>query len=323
MSLRIATFNVENLDETSSSPTLAERIVILRPQLRRLRADIICFQEVHGQERAGQPRQLLALQELLKETDYENFHIEHTKTANNQAYDKRNLVVVSRFPITNTQQIKFDLIEAPRYQHVTAIPPDDDADPVRLERPIFHVTISVNQNFSLHVINLHLKSRLASNIQGQKVNRFAWRSASGWAEGFFVSSMKRVAQALETRVLIDTIFDQDAAANIVVCGDYNAHPEEVPVETIAGRVENTGNSNLTGRVLTPCENSIPDSVRYTFIHQGDRRLLDHMLISRNMLNVYVRSEIHNETLHDESISFAFDTKFPESDHAPFIAEFDV
>ena len=42
-----------------------------------------------------------------------------------------------------------------------------------------------------------------------------------------------------------------------------------------------------------------------------------------MLNVYVRSEIHNETLHDESISFAFDTKFPESDHAPFIAEFDV
>ena len=52
-------------------------------------------------------------------------------------------------------------------------------------------------------------------------------------------------------------------------------------------------------------------------------LLDHILISQSMLPYYRNSEIHNETLHDESIAFAKDTKYPESDHAPFIAEFEI
>jgi predicted extracellular nuclease len=127
---------------------------------------------------------------------------------------------------------------------------------------------------------------------------------------------------LETRVFIDELFDNDENAGIVVCGDFNAHPEEVPVEAIAGRIENTGNKNLNGRVLVSCENSIPESARYTYLHQGNKRLLDHMLISRPLLPFYRGSEIHNEILHDESIAFAVDTKYPESDHAPFIAEFE-
>ncbi|MEU1711099.1 hypothetical protein ABZ478_38460 [Streptomyces sp. NPDC005706] len=61
--IRIATFNLENFDETAPTahPSLAERIRLMKPQINRLRADIACFQEVHGQERPGQPRALLAL----------------------------------------------------------------------------------------------------------------------------------------------------------------------------------------------------------------------------------------------------------------------
>jgi hypothetical protein len=40
-----------------------------------------------------------------------------------------------------------------------------------------------------------------------------------------------------------------------------------------------------------------------------------------MLEFYKSSEIYNELLHDESIANANDVKFPESDHAPVIAEF--
>jgi hypothetical protein len=67
--LRIATFNVENWDETAPGvrPSLAERIALMRPQVIRLRADVACFQEVHGQERPGQPRALLALVTALTE----------------------------------------------------------------------------------------------------------------------------------------------------------------------------------------------------------------------------------------------------------------
>lgn len=110
---------------------------------------------------------------------------------------------------------------------------------------------------------------------------------------------------------------------IVVAGDFNAHPDEVPVEGIRGSVVNTDNAAMYFREMIPCEHTIPETNRYTFIQRGSKRMLDHVLVSREMLKYYLTSEIHNETLSDESVSFATDTKFPESDHAPFIAEFDV
>ncbi|MFM9911106.1 MAG: hypothetical protein ACKVOW_17325 [Chitinophagaceae bacterium] len=69
MKLRIATFNLENIDDKPGDvPTFDQRIAALRPQLIRLRADIICLQEIHGQETPGQPRDLLALKKLLLNT---------------------------------------------------------------------------------------------------------------------------------------------------------------------------------------------------------------------------------------------------------------
>ena len=93
--------------------------------------------------------------------------------------------------------------------------------------------------------------------------------------------------------------------------------------TIAGRVENTGNGNLVSRVMLTTEDSIPESQRFTHIYRGKGNLLDHMLMSRSMMSFYRGAEVYNEWLHDESVAFAFDSKFPESDHAPFVAEFEL
>jgi hypothetical protein len=51
-SLRIATFALENFDETAPGEHLSldDRIALMKAQIMRLRADIACFQEVHGQE---------------------------------------------------------------------------------------------------------------------------------------------------------------------------------------------------------------------------------------------------------------------------------
>jgi exonuclease III len=324
MRLRIATFNIENLDDTQEQvPTLEERINVLRPQLQRLRADIICFQEVNGQEKEGQHRDILALKKLLQNTHYADFNISCTKTSAGEVRDIQNLVVVSRFDILESRQYLNELVPAPKYDTVTEQPPKDQVKKIAWERPIFYTKIKVKDDFVFHLINLHLKSRLPIDIPGQKKDEYTWKSAAGWAEGFFLASMKRVGQSLETRVLIDQIFEKDPGAKIVVCGDFNAHPEEVPVEAITGRVENTGNKDLISRVLVPCEHTIPESSRYSYIHQGSKRLLDHMLISQGMLPYYRTAEIHNEVLHDETIAFAMDEKFPESDHAPFIVEFEI
>jgi endonuclease/exonuclease/phosphatase family metal-dependent hydrolase len=323
--LRIATFNLENLDDKPrQTPTLEERVAVMRPQLVRLNADILCLQEVNGQEKTGQPRRLLALERLVEGTPYVEYHTVSTMTADGtQVYDERNLVILSRYEIVEHHQYKHDHAPAPWYQKVTAEPQEEEAKEVKWERPIQHARIKLDQNRFFQVINLHLKSRLPSNIEGQKLNTFTWKTACGWAEGFFVSSMKRVGQALETRMLIDKLFDEDEDALIVVCGDFNAESDEVPVEAIRGDVENTGNSKLARRVLVPCERTIPEPSRFSMLHIGQGRMIDHLLVSRSLLAYYTGSEIHNELLHDESIAFATDKKYPESDHAPVIAKFEL
>lgn len=320
--MRIATFNLENLDE-GGNPPFEVRAPILRPQLQRLRANILCFQEIHGQDRPDQDRDVFALRELLKGTRYEGFHLRRTRTkSKDQAYRYRNLVTVSEFPVVEHESILGDLL-ANKLQYNLFTDETDTVRDIRWERPILYTRIQIAADMEVHVINVHLKSRNPTNIPVQKEDRYTWKTATGWAEGYFLSAMKRVGQAFEARVLIDTIFDADPQAKILICGDFNAHAGEVPIEVIAGRVENHNNPDLLYRVMFPCEESVPESRRYTHIHHGQGNLLDHMLVSRSVLEVYRGAEIHNEALHDESVSFAFDTKFPESDHAPFIAEFDL
>lgn len=323
--LRIATFNLENLDDKpGQDPTLDERIAMMRPQLVRLNAGVLCLQEVNGQEEAGQPRRLLALDKLLAETAYAGYQRASTMTANGvQVYDERNLVILSHHEISDYQQYKHDYAPGPQYRKVTAQPAELEAKAVTWERPILHAKIKLTDDKVLHVINLHLKSRLPTNIPGQKVNNYTWRTASGWAEGSFLSAMKRVGQALEARRLIDQLFDENEDALIVVCGDFNADFDEVPVEAIRGRVENTGNSQLAKRVMVPCEWTIPEPSRFSLLHQGRGRMIDHLLVSWSLLAHYRGAEIHNEVLHDESIAFATDVKYPESDHAPVIAKFEL
>ena len=321
--VRVATFNLENLDDKpGQKPTLADRITVMRPQLLRLRADVLSLQEIHGQEGAGHPRRLLALQQLLAGTPYERYHLASTRTTDgSQVYDDRNLVILSRFPIGESRQYKHDFTPKPAYRKVTANPPDTQASDVTWERPILYAKIDLPDRIPLHVINLHLKSKRPSTIPGQKLNQHKWRSVSGWAEGFFLSSLKRVGQAMETRVLVDQLFDQDPEARIVVCGDVNADHDAVPMQAIRGDVQETGNAGLGYRVLVVCGQSVPESSRFSLYHHGRPVMLDHLLTSRAMLSFYRGTEIHNELLADESVSQSDDKKFPQPDHAPVVAEF--
>ncbi|MFD0363619.1 endonuclease/exonuclease/phosphatase family protein [Nocardia sp. GCM10030253] len=323
VTLRIATFNLENFDEVPPNvrPSLAERITVMRPQIERLQADVLCLQEVHGQERAGQPRALLALAELLAGTKQAGANVVSTRDPNGQVFDQRNLVVVTSLPVMARAQLLNTLIAPPMYQILTANPPAPQPVPILLERPILHVELDL-QGAPLHVIVVHLKSKLPSNIPGQKVDDFTWRSADAVAEGSFISSMKRMSQAVEVRRLVDSILDQDSGARIVVAGDFNATADEVPLVAIRGDVEETGNGALAGRVLVPVENTIPEPARYSLFHHGRGQMLDHILVTRNLLAHYRGTEIHNEVLHDESGAFATDIKYPESDHAPVVATFE-
>lgn len=73
----------------------------------------------------------------------------------------------------------------------------------------------------------------------------------------------------------------------------------------------------------PCENNIPESRRYSLWHLGTGEMFDHVLASRMLFGAFSSAEVHNEVLPDESGAFRTDVKFPESDHAPVVAEFTI
>src|SRR5262245_17370500 len=161
--LRIATFNLENLDDKAGEqPTLAERIKVMRPQLARLRADVLVLQEVNGQEE-GADRKLTALKTLTQGTPYAEYHVAHTKTQEGKPYDVRNLVVLSRYPVLEVQQIKHDRAPKPSYRKVTAAPPEPAAADITWERPILYVKLDLGAGRVLHLIDVHLKSKLPSD----------------------------------------------------------------------------------------------------------------------------------------------------------------
>ncbi|MCX6672652.1 MAG: endonuclease [Methanothrix sp.] len=261
-----------NLDDRRDRlPSLEERIPILRPQLVRLDADVLCLQEVCGQHGQGRKMHLDAMNRLLECTPYEGYkRVTTIDPDTKEVFEHHNLVILSRYDIVEHDQYLHEYAPSPRYKKVTALPEESEAKEISWERPILHAKVQLPNNMVVDVINLHLKSRRPTNIQGHKLSDRTWRTASGWAEGVFISSMKRIGQALETRILI---------------------------EAIRGDVENTGNMDLAMRVMVRTESNIPEPARYSLLHNGKGKMLDHILVSRTMLAYFKGSEVHNELFH--------------------------
>lgn len=327
LSLRIATFNLENFGEPSSSTTLEERVRLLKPQLVRLRADIVCLQEVDSQHRGEgkKKRALSALDALLADTPYAGMHrLATLSRSHDSPRDKHNLVVLSRFPFVETRQIFHDLVEPPRYLPAACSAIAGAVSvAIEWERPLLHAVFQLPGGARLDVINVHLRAPRAAFVAGGKASARSWKSMAGWAEGFFLAAVKSAGQALEARLLIDSLFDRDPGSLIVVGGDFNADLHETAVRTIRGDEEDAGNPHLAFRTLVPVDRSLADSRRFSVVHHGRPQMLDHLLVSRAMLAWLRGVEVHNEALGDELVTPQSVVGSAESFHAPLVAEFHI
>lgn len=315
--MRIATFNIESLDLP-----LDDRLPVLRPALGRLDADILCLQEVNGQRVAGSKgRSLAALDLLLEGTALAEFHRGFTRSETRPgAADIHNLVTLSRHPILAERQIRHDLVPPAELRLVTANPPASGPEPVRFERPALVCTLDTPSG-PLTVINVHFRAPLASAVPGQKLAPFVWRHSAGWAEGYYLSAVKRSGQALEVRLAVEALLDADPAAAVLVTGDFNAEAHEAPVRLLEAAAEDTGNTALAARSLVRLDRGVPADVRFSVIHDGRPQMLDHMLASHALYGRFRGLEIHNEPLGDEAVGWARRLRPAGSYHAPLVATF--
>jgi endonuclease/exonuclease/phosphatase family metal-dependent hydrolase len=315
--MRIATFNLESLDLP-----LGPRAAVLRPALERLEADILCLQEVNGQHVAGaQGRRLAALDALLDGTAYAGFHRAWTRTAKGAA-DVHNLVTLSREQIRETRTILHDRLPPARVGLVTAEPPEPEPVAVRFERPVLLTAHDFGAG-RLWVANLHLRAGLASVIPGGKTAPFAWASVGAWAEGFWLSGLKRSGQALEVRLALEALFDAEAEALILVAGDFNAEDHETPLRILMATPEDTGTGALAGRSLVALDRALDPGRRFSVVHQGRPQMLDHLLASHALYGRFRGIEVHNEGLGDEAVGWARGVGVAGSYHAPLVARFAV
>jgi len=321
--MRIGTFNLESFGHTDpKAASFEDRAAVLRPQLDRLKADVLCLQEVDARKLGG-VRRAADLERLLKSTFYaKHALIVSSGPSGTGPADVHNLAVVTRLPVIEQRTIRHIFVEPLRFRRHTAVPPDAGAVPLEWDRPLQHVVLALPAGGQLHLFNVHLRASLAAAVPGQKAGPFAWTSVSGWAEGFFAAAVKRAGQALELRLAIEHVFNADPGAMIAVCGDFNAEDHETALRLACAGEDDTGSGHLAPRVLTPVERTLPKDRRFTVLHHGRPEMLDHILASRELFAHLVNVEIHNEMLEDELVAYGRIQHPPESLHAPLVATFD-
>ncbi|MFY9656002.1 MAG: endonuclease/exonuclease/phosphatase family protein [Methylocystis sp.] len=301
---RIATFNLENLDWTAASERAFERrVAALRPLLIDLRADVLCLQEIAGRksEKHG-PRRLIALDRLLEKTPYSAyFRASSTPPGTEAPADVHNLAILSRWPFAATRQFHHDLVAKWRWG-----PLGDECDPIEIvfDRPFLYAAIEAPGAGPLPLINLHLRPPRPVPLPGGS------DSSRKRVEGLFLAAQKRERQALEARFCVENIFDTDEGAAIALCGDLNVDEHDAASTILEA------NFNGGARALELLETRVPIDRRYSVLHAGEPRLIDHILASVSLARRCVNVDIFNASLPDEA--YAQDP-IEGSLHAPVVA----
>jgi endonuclease/exonuclease/phosphatase family metal-dependent hydrolase len=320
MLLRLATYNLENLDlDGPHASPFVERIAALRPVLLQLDADVLCLQEVNAQQETGQSRSFSALDRLLEDTPYSGFHRVHSqRPGSDHPADVHNLVTLSRFPITSQRSLWHDYVPPGSWQ-VRGAPAG--TAPLRLEwdRPLLYACIALPSGEALHVLNLHLRAPRAAFVPGGK-EAGQWRSSAAWAEGYMLAAQKRQGQALEARLFVEDLFAAEPQARIAACGDLNADAHEMPTRILQALPEDLETQAYADRALLPLERRVTEADRYTVLHDGRRVLLDHILASPVLAADCQQVVIPNKGLADEA---RVDDPVPGSLHAPLVACFEL
>jgi hypothetical protein len=149
------------------------------------------------------------------------------------------------------------------------------------------------EGVGLAVINNHWASRLG-NVAAAEDGQLA--PAGGEA--------KRVAQAVLINEAVAALLDEDPGTNVIVLGDFNTLPSEVPLAVLDG--DHGGERPVLFDLLS----RRPADEQYDYVFQGQPQALAHMLVSGSLNN--------NETLVDVvRLNAGFSAA--ASDHDPLLA----
>ena len=118
------------------------------------------------------------------------------------------------------------------------------------------------------------------------------------------SERQRTEQAKVLNMFVKQIMAIDPQANVIVMGDLNDFQWSNPLMTLQGK-------ELSNLIVT-----LPANEQYTYIYEGNGQVLDHILVSNQLLSKFASIEI----VHLNSEYYYMDRL---GDHDPVVAIFDL
>lgn len=318
---RLATFNLENLDCASvHNRAFERRLGVLKPLLSELAADVLCLQEIDAQKAADHDgRRFLALDRLFAGGPYETYHrATSVRPGTNAPANIHNLVIASRWPIINQQQVFHDIVAKWSWTPPAEGSVSQRSIEVTWDRPLLYACIAAPDSAPLHLINLHLRAPRPVPIQGDRTATAD--SSRAFVQGQFLAAQKREGQALEARLFVERLFDADPMARIAVCGDLNSQEHDTPVRILRGARDEDMAAGALSRILVPLTGRVGEARCFSVVHGGRKVLLDHILASPALAVACSSVVILNEGLQDEVTARE---PILGSLHAPVMASFNL
>jgi endonuclease/exonuclease/phosphatase family metal-dependent hydrolase len=294
--------------------------------------DVIAFQEIGGQDN----NDLTSIETLQSRLGSNYPH-----SAVSQFPDGRHIRVafLSRIALTNIVDFR-DFPAGP----LSAVPDFGDKPVTRMSRGALKVEVEPDPGLRIRLVTTHFKSKLLTFPTSDGGSPFQPKDENERAFGAGIALMRRAAEAVTVRTFINSGIEASPDVRTVVLGDLNDEPLAATSQLLLGpadgdiKTDDKHNSNRLYNLV----DSIPlrgnntkeflaAEERFTRIQEGRGELIDHIMVSRNLLLTHNKEftvqEVHSfvDVIAGQNVTSnpnARATSVPP-DHAPVLARFNL
>lgn len=327
---KVMTWNLENLfpvgaeSGPKTQEEYAQKLQSLADGILQLDPDLLAVQEVGSTE---------SFHDLL---DCLQGRFPHTLLSTHP--DQRGIRVgfISKREIEENE----DILEFPP-KGLPKVPGVDShgnlIDVTAMGRGALRIRVSPKPDFPIHLITTHLKSKLLTYPTPTGQPRFTPHDENERARIAGIALLRRTAEGVALRVKANELLEGNAQNALIVLGDMNDVTDAATTEILSGpggseigtpgfnRADKGDDARLFN--LAPL---IPSERRYSRITRGKRELIDHILVSQELLPGQPRRvpvvDSNVETVGPlPSVTDDPNERRgkPSSDHAPITAIFEL
>ncbi len=312
--LKISTFNLYNLQLPNRSMYNGKKwsvkeyegkIKWTADMLKKIDADIIGFQELWHPEALQKAFEVAGLNE-----DYELVTLLTNNAVNVALAVRKPLSIVhKKWEAELPEELK---LKKSRKSYGNEPPYKIDIRIKKYSRPLLRANIKLNENINITCFVTHLKSKLPMRITNE--NHYDEVKQHSSAIGHALSTIRRASESAALRIVLNKEMSNNNKP-VILMGDLNDSQQSVTTSIISGdptyklfhksRKGSRSDKGLYSVAELQELRSLRD-VYYTYIHDGFRESLDHILVSeqfydysKNRIWSFQETRIINDHIDDK------------------------